>query len=86
MSFVYRETASRAVTTLCNFAASKSGWNNPVWLRVSALGHFLSGATEPFSQLNPIKALPAVKAELQIPLSKEVRERRYPPETGYVKS
>jgi len=77
-----RKTASEAITALCDFAASKFGWNNPVWLGVSPLAHFLSGASEPFSQLNPIKAMSAINAEFQNPLSKEVRERRYPPEAG----
>ena len=81
-----REEAGKAVTTLCEIAARKKGLNNPIWLGASVLAHFLSGASEPFSQLDPSRAISEITLELKNPLSKEVRERRYSKEAGYVDS
>ena len=79
-----REEAGKAVTTLCEIAARKSGLNNPIWLGASVLAHFLSGASEPFSQIDPSRVIAEVTLELQNPTLKEVRERKYSKEARYV--
>ena len=79
-----REEAGKAVTTLCEIAARKFGLNNPIWLGASVLAHFLSGASEPFSQIDPSRVIAEVTLELQNPTSKEVRERKYSKEARYV--
>ena len=81
-----REEAGKAVTILCEIAAKKLGLNNPVWLGASVLAHFLSGASEPFSQIDPSKAISEITLELQNPISKEVRERKYFTKPGCVVS
>ena len=79
-----RELAGRATIMLCEIAARKFGLKNPIWLDVSVLAHFLSGASEPFSELHPSRAIATITMELQNTLSREVRERRYPTEARYV--
>ena len=81
-----REEAGKAVTTLCEIAARKKGLNNPIWLGASVLAHFLSGASEPFSQIDPSRAISEIILQFQNPISKEVRERRYSKVAGYVDS
>ena len=69
---------------LCEIAEKKFGLKNTIWLDVSVLAHFLSKDSEPFSELHPSGAICKISLELQNPLSKEVRERRYSTEARYV--
>lgn len=69
---------------LCEVVEKKFGLKNPIWLDVSVLAHFLCRNSEPFSELHPSSAISTISLELQNPLSKEVRERRYSTEAKYV--